>query len=197
MYKLGEASDTYWYFCCFRIFGSPGKMYVCHYNVNIYTYTDTVSSCHILSLCILEPFRKNSRFWSFPRWAQLGWHTQCKAFLGGEHWTGLLRGLLKQFWKGMSLQITKKEIHWFIPTCFFPIFFPRNNDTLDWWMLIDLGMNSWSLNDGRQANASEAAIKLEPRHNTVDHGKVINIMRGNNKQDSWNNNNTARGLIWF
>lgn len=38
MYKLGEASDTYWYFCCFRIFGSPGEMYVCHYNVNMYTY---------------------------------------------------------------------------------------------------------------------------------------------------------------
>lgn len=84
----------------------------------------------------------------------------------------------------MSLQISqKKRFIQFIPTCFFPFFFQETTILLidGCWLILGwipvISIWGSQKKDGRQANASEAAIKLEPRQNTVDHGEVINIMR--------------------
>ena len=158
----------------------------------------------MLSLCILEPFRKNSRFWSLPRWAQLGWHTQCKAFLGGEHWTGLLWGLFKRFWKGMSLQISQKK------RCIdsFNSFqlvssrfcFPRLQG-YSWfngcWLILGWIPCNFYFEGVQMMACPGQCVGGCDQIRTSAHGKVINITRETNKQDSWNKQQTARGLIYL
>ena len=83
----------------------------------------------------------------------------------------------------VSTNISEKEIHSIHSNLFLPVFFQETTILLidGCWLILGwipvISIWGSQKNDGRQANASEAAIKLEPRQNTVDHGEVINIMR--------------------